>query len=133
MSEFPRIADVESEVGNPKDIISRGKPGIHDIPLSALLHVGRVMRLGREKYGPCNWRGEAVRASVYIDAMFRHMAKFWDGESLDEESKESHLAHIAACCLIVLDAANCNQLIDDRPPVGPATEVIRHLTEAASE
>lgn len=118
--------------GNPKDIAAQRRPGIHDIPLSTLFHVGRVMQLGREKYGPCNWRGDAVRASVYLDAMFRHLAKYWDGEELDDESKEAHLAHVAACCLIVLDARNCGKLIDDRPPRGPAVQVIRDLTEAAS-
>lgn len=86
------------------------------------------MKLGREKYGPCNWRGDAVRASVYIDAMFRHLARWWDGESMDPESGASHLAHIAAGCLIVMDAADCDQLIDDRPPGGPAVEVIEALT-----
>lgn len=121
--------------GNPKAAEGAKKPSLMSvIPLPALLHLGSTMRLGAEKYGPFNWRkeGQAVSASTYVDAAMRHMGSWWDGESIDPESGASHLAHAMACMAILLDAAETNQLIDDRPPQGPTAELIRKHAETGS-
>ena len=74
-------------------------------------------QLGANKYGPWNWRQHPVAASVYVNAIMRHI-KAWDEvEDIDSESGVSHLGHIMACCGILLDAQANGQLIDDRPKV----------------
>lgn len=100
---------------NPKDKYGRAKPSISFIPPVAILAEAGVMELGGEKYGPFNWRDHPVRASVYYDAAFRHMTQWYDGEELDAESGQSHLAHARACFGIILDAEETGCLIDDRP------------------
>lgn len=83
------------------------------------------MRLGREKYGAFNWRKDSITASTYIDAAFRHLASWWDGENVDPESNVSHLAHAAAGLLILLDAQVQGTAADDRPLRGASAELIR--------
>jgi hypothetical protein len=100
---------------NPKDAIGRSKATLTDMPLGPLFLLGEVMRGGAAKYGHYNWRDEQVSTSVYVNAMFRHLVKFWEGHNTDEESGLPHLAHVAASCLILLDAAECSGLDDDRP------------------
>jgi hypothetical protein len=44
----------------------------------------------------------------------RHLNAWRDGEDLDPESGISHIAHIATSCNILMDAAVCGTLQDDR-------------------
>ncbi len=101
--------------GNPKDEIGRQKPSISFVPMAPLLVIAEVMRGGAAKYGIKNYREQPVSASTYIDAMFRHMVEWFDlQQDQDDESKLSHLAHIAACALILMDAQARNTLMDNR-------------------
>ena len=84
------------------------------------------MRGGALKYGKMNWRETGVRASTYVDAIWRHYSAWVEGETYDPESGHHHLAHVAACCVVVLDAQAGNGLHDDRVK-GPAAEVMRML------
>jgi hypothetical protein len=106
---------------NPKDAIGRKKPGMSKLPLGPLFAAGEVMKLGANKYGPYNWRGADVSASVYFDAIMRHLYQWWEGEDYDAESGQSHLAHIIANCALVMDAESRDRLVNDRagtyPPV----------------
>lgn len=114
---------------NPKDKIGRTKPALHLIPGTALVQEARVMKLGAEKYGPYNWRGKTVAASVYVSAALRHLHAWFDGEDLDDESGASHLAHARACLGILIDAGAQGKLVDDRPEPGKTAEQIRECTE----
>lgn len=100
---------------NPKDKVGKAKPSMHFVPMIARLQEAIVMALGAKKYGAYNWREKKVLASVYSDAIDRHMAQWMDGEDLDEESGVSHLAHVRACCAILIDAIATGNLLDDRP------------------
>lgn len=105
---------------NPKDAAGCAKTPFHLVPESATRLEAEVMRLGAIKYGPYNWRKTRVNASVYISALRRHMALWFDGEDYDPESGLSHLAHARANLGILLDAQECETLNDDRPlPVPP--------------
>jgi hypothetical protein len=73
-----------------------------------------VHKLGAEKYGAYNWRKTGVCASTYVHAILRHLNAWRDGEDNDRESGLSHIAHIGASCNILLDAAACGRLEDDR-------------------
>jgi hypothetical protein len=103
---------------NPKTALGTAKPNYRHVPLVGLYQVGAVMELGAKKYGPCNWRDQRITASTYIAAIRRHMDAYAEGETLDPESGEHQLAHVAACCLLMLDGAACGKLNDDRPTNG---------------
>lgn len=102
---------------NPKDTVGQAKTPFHLVPASATAQEAEVMRTGAAKYGAYNWRSSAVKASVYVSALQRHVATYFDGEDLDPESGLSHLAHARANLGILLDAEACGTLIDDRPLV----------------
>ena len=100
---------------DPKAAAGDAKTPMQFIPLSSLDQVAHVMKLGSEKYGFLNWRHcDGVEFNTYKGAMLRHLAAYCDGEDIDPESGQSHIAHIAASCLILLDAEKCGKLIDNR-------------------
>lgn len=112
---------------NPKAWHGIVKPQLHLVPPSAMLHLSMAFHDGAHKYGPYNWRTDPVSATTYISAMQRHMLDYLDGEEFASDSGVMHLAHIMACCAILIDARECNTLIDDRPRPGPAPEIIERL------
>jgi len=112
---------------NPKTTVGRLKPPVHAIPPSAILALGLAMENGEIKYGLMNWRSSPVSSSVYYDAMFRHLLAWWDGENVASDSRIHHLAHVMACCAILIDAEVCFSLNDDRPVAGPAAQMIARL------
>lgn len=116
--------------GNPKTIYGVAKPPLRNVPPAAMMEVGRVMALGAAKYGPMNWRLDPVSYSTYYDAALRHLFSAWDGADVDEESKCLHLAHAAACLMILIDADEGGTLLDDRPAKGVAAEYITTHTKA---
>lgn len=118
----------EREGENPKDRVGEKKPPLHLIPSAAEIAESLVMALGAKKYGPFNWRGANVKASVYVAAARRHLLQWFDGEDNDAESGTSHLAHARACLGILLDALATGHLVDDRPPKGAASELIEKFT-----
>ena len=85
------------------------------LPAVALVETAWVHGLGAAKYGRYNWRGREVCASTYVSALLRHLMAWQEGQDLDPESGRSHLAHIAAGCNILMDAADKGTLVDDRP------------------
>ncbi len=99
---------------NPKTIVGRAKPALRAIPPIAILHLGGAMGEGESKYGRFNWRDKTVTSSVYYDAIQRHLLAWWDGENNASDSGRHHLAHVMACCAILLDAEAASKLNDDR-------------------
>lgn len=113
---------------NPKTRAGAAKPAlISVIPTAALLHLGEVMKLGANKYGAFNWRDTPVPAETYMDAAMRHLLSWQDGESVDPESGMSHLAHVMACCAIIIDAQENGMLDDNRPKAGRVGEMISNF------
>jgi len=113
---------------NPKAIYGRSKPSLSLLPGGAEIQIAKVFELGAAKYGPFNWRKDPVEAETYISAAKRHILSWFDGEDLDRESGEPHLAHAAACMMILLDAAACNTMIDNRPHKGVSASLIDSRT-----
>lgn len=118
---------------NPKTILGTAKPSITACPPSALLHLGRAMSDGERKYGLMNWREKMVSTSVYVDAAFRHLMAFWDGENTAPDSGVHHLGHVMACCAIVIDAMEQGNLNDNRPLPGKFPELVKQFTQLAGE
>jgi len=100
---------------DPKGEIGKTKAPMWLLPSTALIETAWAMGDGASKYRPYNWRETKVCASTYISAMMRHWAAYLDGEDRAEDSKCHHLAHIVANCNILMDAAKCGTLVDDRP------------------
>lgn len=66
----------------------------------AIQAVIRILELGAKKYGDTNYL--LVEPERYDDANLRHILAYLSGDSLDSESKESHLAHAITCLLFRL-------------------------------
>jgi dATP/dGTP diphosphohydrolase/uncharacterized protein DUF4406 len=113
---------------NPKDLLGVTKPQLDLVPSSLIIHVAKAMENGAAKYGPYNWRDKKVRATIYIAAAQRHLLSLLDGEDFAQDSGVHHAAHAAACMGIILDALECDCLIDDRPTKGNAAAIIERLT-----
>jgi len=116
---------------NPKTRVGLTKPSMRGIPSTALLHLGGAMGDGVEKYGQFNWREHAVSASVYEDSIWRHLLAWRDREDIAADSGIHHLAHVMACCAILLDAEEMGKLNDDRGLPGNAPEIIAAWTKKA--
>lgn len=109
---------------NPKSALGALKIDLSLVPPSAVIAEARVMALGAKKYGPYNWREKTVSARVYTAAALRHIFTWQDGEDIDPESGESHLAHARACLGILLDAKSIGKLNDNRPVAGAAGRLL---------
>jgi hypothetical protein len=118
---------MDSKPTNPKDAIGGTKLPMHLIPGSAKNAMALAFLEGALKYGKYNWRVAGVRASIYLDAMERHLEKFKNGENCDPETGVPHLGSIMACAAILVDASVCGMLNDDRPPKAPVSEHIDSL------
>jgi hypothetical protein len=112
---------------NPKDMIGSGKIPLGLVPDTIDVDVSMAFLEGALKYGRYNWRIAGVRASIYREAMHRHMMKWWNGQNKDPKTQVKHLASVIACAGILLDAELCGKLEDDRPPAAPIDRLIDGL------
>lgn len=126
---------MEKKIGtNPKDLLGTDKVPLSRIPAVAILHEGMAMGNGGDKYGPYNWRENAVQADIYIDAALRHIFSWFDSrEEFAQDSKVHHLGHARACLGILLDAQASGNLIDNRPVNGHTAEVLEKLNEVRKQ
>lgn len=107
---------VDTKPTNPKDAIAGSKCQLGLVPDVARIALALAFTEGATKYGRFNWRIAGVSASVYRNAMERHMIKWWNGQDRDADTTVHHLANLMACCAIILDAEVYGKLNDDRPP-----------------
>lgn len=103
------------ETENPKKAYGALKPCASYAPMNVMLGVYRVFELGAKKYGRKNWRKQPVDISTYYNAAQRHLIEFFEqGIDADPESGQSPLAHVIACCMIILDGIERKEIKDDR-------------------
>lgn len=103
---------------NPKKAAGAVKAPMHTIPPLPMIQANNVMAGGNHKYGLYNYRESQIDAMTYIGAIKRHFDLWQDGEDLDPESQQNHLAHLIADCAILLDCQIRDQLIDNRKKTG---------------
>lgn len=108
---------------NPKDALGTGRAPISTVPLNVLLEVGNAMLEGARKYGRHNFRAAGVRHSIYIDAVFRHIAAHWEGEDVDQDSGLPHITKAIAALVVMRDSMMQGNDQDDRPPPSPRDTV----------
>ena len=122
---------------NPKDALAVSKLPLHLVPSTLNIFAALAFAEGAAKYGAYNWRAAGVRASVYVSALERHLARWKNGEDVDPKTKVPHLSSALACIGIILDAGLCGKLTDDRPTAAPGTsdlidrgeDIVAHLLE----
>lgn len=114
---------------NPKDAAAavQGRVPLSLFPDTAIVAGAMAMHEGACKYGRYNWRKSGVRASVYMDALERHMKSWWNGEDIDPDSGLPHVWKALACLGVLIDAQECGQLADDRPPRAPIAAMLARL------
>lgn len=123
--------DVITDDTNPKDKIGAKKPRLSLVPPSGLVYAALAMANGADKYGPYNWREKKVQAMIYLEAAQRHILSWQDGEECAQDSGVPHLGHAIACLLILIDAKETGQLIDNRPKPGAMAALIERFTKKA--
>lgn len=106
----------DQKLTNPKEAFGSAKTPLDLVPDTIEMEVALAYLEGALKYGRYNWRVAGVRASIYRAAVRRHIAAWWNGEDADPDTQVKHLANAIACLGIILDAALCDKLNDDRPP-----------------
>jgi hypothetical protein len=128
----PGVADTslpsDSKPSNPKDIVGSNKLPLHLWPNTATIYGTLGLLDGALKYGRCNWRAVGVRASIYYDALWRHMGAWFEGEEVAPDSGVPHLGHAIACIAILIDATVAGKLEDDRMFLGGYQEAVQKFT-----
>jgi len=100
---------------NKKDAVGATKAPTSCIPSAGIFAMGAAMQDGGNKYDPFNYRESQVTASVFFNAMMRHLLDWWEGQDFADDSKVHHLGHLMAGAAIVLDSISNENFIDDRP------------------
>ena len=121
------------ETTNPKEQFGNAKAPSFGVPPTALIEVGLVMGGGAHKYGAYNYRKTKIKASTYIEAINRHLLKWADGMDNDEESGAHELAHVMACCALVIDAHYTGKLTDDRDKTGLVPDLLERSARLFNE
>lgn len=94
--------------------ITDGKSPVHLLPMGALEQVAWAFEDGRQKYGAWNWRNGLSWSAHMLAPALRHLFAWARGEDYAPDSKVHHLAHAAACVLILLDSQMNKHGDDDR-------------------
>lgn len=106
----------DGKLTNPKDHFGSAKLSTSIVPDTLVICAANGFLEGALKYGRYNWRIAGVRASIYVDALRRHVAKWWNGQECDVLTTVHHLDNAIACLGIMRDAMLYGMLEDDRPP-----------------
>lgn len=126
-------ADPTLKQTNPKDAVGSDKLPLHLWPETATAMGTLGLLDGMLKYGRNNWRETGVRATIYIDALKRHINAYAEGEDLDPDSGMPHLSHALACLAILVDAKAADKLNDDRNYPGGYRSLVEELTPRVKE
>lgn len=104
---------------NPKDALGIKKAPMSTVSMPVMMEIGTAMLEGGLKYGRHNYRAIGIRASVYYDALMRHVGAWWEGEDIDPASGLNHIVKALATLVVMRDAMIQDKMCDDRPPKSP--------------
>lgn len=122
----------DTKLTNPKDSFGSAKLDMGLVPWTLMVCAARAFLEGALKYGRFNWRIAGVRSSIYHAALLRHVAKWWNGQDYDKQTRVHHLDNAIACLTILRDAELYGKLNDDRPPC-PDPDAMAAMIDAAAE
>jgi hypothetical protein len=118
VQDQPPMFRVDRKPTNPKDAVSIDKAPLRSVvPMRVLAEVAVALLEGALKYGRFNWRDAGVRASVYQDAVGRHLDAWQEGQDYDPDSGLSHITKAIAGLVILRDSMLEGNWTDDRKPV----------------
>ena len=129
----PRTAYPDDGSTNPKAALGALKAPIGFAPITAIIELEAVMAGGAHKYDPYNFRYTHTDAMTYIGAIDRHFKLWQDGVDIDPESMRPHLAHIMACCAILIDAEKTGMLVDNRYKTGKVKGLLDSCAKTHNE
>lgn len=120
---------------NPKDSLARtlGRVPLGLFPDTAVLAGTLGMLEGKLKYGLTNYRAVTIDASVYNDALRRHLFAWWNGEDIDPDSGLPHLWKMMSCLAVLIDGSITGKLHDDRPLGAPVAQMLEDLKPRVKE
>jgi hypothetical protein len=113
---YRKVEPVATKDTNPKDAAAVGRVPMHMVPDTLVLFAAMGFAEGDSKYVAYNFRVAGVRVSVYVSALRRHLARYFNGEWADKKTKVPHLASVACCVAILIDGHVGGTINDDRPP-----------------
>lgn len=84
-------------------------------PVKTLLDMASASNeLGAQKYGAFNWRRQPISLTTHLEAVFRHLSEYADGQDCAEDSGIDHRDAALTTLAILRDAEKHGMLIDDR-------------------
>ncbi len=89
------------------------KPRVDLVVPAFIMALGRVLAFGAKKYGAWTWSKGKLWSQDY-GAALRHLLAWAEGEDLDPESGEPHLAHAATDIMLLLISQLRGLGTDDR-------------------
>ena len=98
--ETKKKQDIDLEPEGKK--FDTGKLSYTLLPWKAITEIVSILEFGKQKYGRDNWQKVPNAKERYLDACFRHLISYVEGETHDHESGRHHLAHAVCCLLFVL-------------------------------
>lgn len=90
------------------------KAPLANLPPAGLRAVAGVQAYGHKKYGDFNNYRKGMEHSRQISCAMRHLMAHMDGETLDPESGQAHLAHAACRVMFLIQNIADGVDIDDR-------------------
>jgi len=90
-----------------------GKPRWDLLPAGPMLKLVEVYTIGANKYADHNWR-KGLKYGRVIRAMLGHTFAWVNGERLDPEDGQHHLASVAWCALALMELEETRPDLDDR-------------------
>lgn len=109
------IGDVNSDAKGSGARYNTNKPDLSLIPLCTLEDEARVWMYGKQKYAAWNW-AKGMAWSVPYACALRHLSAWQQGEDIDAESGQSHLAHVMCNIRMLMLYSKTYLEGDDRPP-----------------
>lgn len=89
------------------------KPRIELVSPLALTELAKVLTFGAKKYDANNWR-KGIAWSRLIGATLRHVNAYNMGQTHDEETGLSHMAHAMCETMFLLEFEKTHPELDDR-------------------
>ena len=87
-----------------------GKVKLDLLPVDALEEIAKCLEHGANEYGTRSWESDGkVKFNRMYSAILRHLFDWWQGKDIDDDSKMSHLAHVATNALILLSYSIRNE------------------------
>lgn len=99
VEEFESSLVLDESIGMKFDA---GKLRYSLVPHIAFRGLAAVLTFGANKYAPNSWQTVPNGKERYLDALYRHIEAYRNGETNDSESGLSHLSHAMANCAFLL-------------------------------